>query len=120
MKALMLILAAIVAAGPAYAETLRVLRCDFHTRIDEEGIAEEKFTLVFEVRVDGSGIMKGNIGDVDVGIYFGDNAVTFMQPLDSGAIQTTTVLDGGGKAVHSRHTIFLGEMINAQHIGKCR
>ena len=48
----------------------------------------------------------------------GANGVTFLEVLESGAVQTTTV-NKQGEAVHSRHTILGGELVPSQYYGAC-
>ncbi len=48
----------------------------------------------------------------------GDNGVTFLEVLVTGAVQTTT-MNTEGKAVHSRHTIIAGELVPSQYYGTC-
>ena len=48
----------------------------------------------------------------------GDNGITFLEVLVTGAVQTTTI-NKQGKAVHSRHTIIAGEFVPSQYYGTC-
>jgi hypothetical protein len=46
--------------------------------------------------------------------------VTFIERLDSGAVQTTTIMKGGA-SVHSRHTMLLDkEIMPSQFYGQCK
>ena len=49
----------------------------------------------------------------------GDSGMTFFEVLTTGAVQTTTINDQG-EAVHSRHTILLGELVASQYYGTCK
>lgn len=103
----------------AHAEVL-TWNCDFTYRLDEEGRTEELMPLVFKVdTVSGRALMEGNAGIVDVELHIGDANFSFMEKLGSGAVQTTTITRDG-LAVHSRNTVILGELIAAQHFGRCR
>lgn len=102
----------------AFAEVL-TFQCVFEYRIDAEGKTEELMPLEFKVDTfNKRSFMEGNAGIVDVGIHVGDDAVSFTERLFSGAIQTTTITNGG-LAVHSRNTIIAGEFVAAQHFGRC-
>jgi hypothetical protein len=60
----------------------------------------------------------GNQGVADVEVHVGQQAVTFMEELNGGVVQTTTVANDG-KSVHSRHTIIGREMKPSQYYGEC-
>ena len=49
----------------------------------------------------------------------GYSGVTFLEVLKTGAVQTTTI-DDQGNAVHSRHTILIGELVPSQYYGTCK
>lgn len=93
--------------------------CSFNERLDKSGMAEEQMELTFRVdSITQKAYMEGNIGVVDVRLFIGDDAFSFTERLLSGAIQATTITRDG-YAVHSRHTILLGEVLPAQHFGYC-
>jgi len=105
-------------AFPATAEVL-TYQCLFEYRIDADGRAKEVMPLEFKVdTLSGRAFMEGNIGIVDVEIHVGDEAVSFVEMVDSGASQTTTITKDG-LAVHSRNTVILGEFVAAQYFGRC-
>jgi hypothetical protein len=107
-----------LSAVPALAEVI-TYSCSFQYRIDEEGKSDELFPLEFKIdTLSGRAFMEGNLGFVDVEIYVGDNAISFTEKVASGAIQTTTITRDGW-AVHSRNTVMLGELVAAQHFGRC-
>lgn len=62
--------------------------------------------------------MEGNAGIVEVQIYVGEDAFSFVETTPSGAVQSTTI-SNDGLAVHSRNTLILNEFIAAQHFGNC-
>lgn len=118
MKILLPVLFCLAAATSASASVLRY-ECQFDERVDADGVAFEAMELEFTVdTASGNACMVGNIGVVEVDIFVGDDAFTFLERLSSGAIQTTTVLRSG-EAVHSRHTILLDQFVVAQHFGRC-
>jgi len=103
----------------ACAEVL-TYQCIFEYRIDSEGKSDELMPLEFKIdTLNRRSFMEGNAGIVDVEIHVGDRAISFTERLVSGAIQTTTITSDG-RAVHSRNTVMLGEIVAAQHFGECR
>ena len=93
--------------------------CQLNLRIDQDGPATEEMNLIFKVdTISHRAFMEGNAGIVDVDIHIGDDAFSFTEKVASGAIQTTTVTRNG-LAVHSRNTVILGEIVAAQHFGRC-
>jgi len=93
--------------------------CQFDYRIDLDGKTEEPFPLTFKIDTTSHrAFMEGNVGIVDVEFFVGDEALSFIEKVASGAIQTTTIARDGW-AVHSRNTVLLGEIIAAQHFGCC-
>jgi len=62
--------------------------------------------------------MEGNLGLVDVDVHVGDSAFSFLEKPASGIVQSTTVT-GRGLAVHSRNSVIFGEIVAAQHFGRC-
>jgi hypothetical protein len=68
----------------------------------------------------GVAVMIGNAGTSDVVMHVGFLGVTFMEKLGSGAVQTTTINEGGG-SVHSRHSMPDDKkMIPSQYYGHCK
>jgi hypothetical protein len=61
----------------------------------------------------------GNMGMSDVLTWPGSDGVTFIEHLETGAIQTTTI-SKTGQSVHSRHTLMLGDLVPSQYYGTCR
>ncbi len=62
--------------------------------------------------------MEGNAGIVEVDLFIGDEAFSFTEYVVSGTVQTTTITEDG-EVVHSRNTVILGEIVAAQHFGRC-
>lgn len=103
---------------PAAAEVI-TYACQFEYRVDEEGKQDERLPLLFKIdTLSHRAVMEGNAGLVDVEIYIGDDAFSFMEKVGSGTVQTTTITRDG-LAVHSRNTVILGEIVAAQHFGRC-
>jgi len=59
----------------------------------------------------------GNMGMSPVKAHVGDSAVTFVEMLETGAVQTTTVTPR--RAVHSRNTVVSGDLAPTQYYGFC-
>jgi hypothetical protein len=79
-------------------------------------------TFVYE-RGSSQGLLVGNVGTADVWVYEGSVATSFMEPVQSGTVQTTTIGLASGKAVHSRHTLRVaveGSFIQSQSLGDCK
>lgn len=81
----------------------------------------EPMRLEFTVDVNtGEAFMVGNNGLAKVIAHVGEYGVTFLEPLPTGAVQTTTIAKAGA-ALHSRHSLLPnGEFVPAQYEGYCR
>jgi hypothetical protein len=56
----------------------------------------------------------------DIDTHVGSYGVTFMEKLETGVVQTTTIANSGASA-HSRHTIFPDKkIIPTQFYGQCK
>jgi hypothetical protein len=94
--------------------------CNFvETCAREEGCKETEFLLTFFVdREDGTAYMQGNIGLTDVLPFETTRSVSFVEFVDSGVVQATTIFpDGTG--VHSRHTMLGDAPFPSQMHGSC-
>lgn len=73
--------------------------------------AADGFSLRFSLdTVTEKAVLIGNQGMADVVYLGGDNGVTFLEFLPTGAVQTTTISESG-VSVHSRHTLLFGELV---------
>lgn len=109
-----------VLASPALAKTVR-WECNY-LRAGEPLTTKDTMRLEFMVDdVSGTAVMIGNKGMSDVVMHVGSLGVTFMEKLASGAVQTTTIREGGG-SVHSRHTMFPTDktVTPSQYSGYCK
>jgi hypothetical protein len=114
-------LSALALAQPpmAHAETLR-WKCDYPSYASPAGLKAEKFSLEFAGdTITGKAVIIGNNGMADVAVVSGNLAITFLEKLGSGAVQTTTIMKDG-KSVHSRHTMGPGLMTPSQYYGTCK
>ena len=107
-------------SGRAEAGPLRFL-CVFDQHVSQEtGHISRDIPLSYEFVVDGTGhafAVARNVYPVEV--ITGDESITFLEVLESGAVQTTTIHETG-RAVHSRHTILFGEFVPSQYYGTCK
>jgi len=83
---------------------------------------ENKDTMNFEFVHDtttNKAHMVGNLGLAEVVAHVGDRAVTFLEFLPTGVVQSTTIVLATGAAVHSRHSIIGKEFAPSQYLGAC-
>lgn len=102
--------------GLAHAE-VRTWTCAF--RGPEASQDSEPLRLVFKYdTVTTRAYIEGNAGIEDVQYHAGYAGLTFLEPLISGAVQSTTITKDG-PAVHSRNTVIGGHIVASQLIGTC-
>ena len=79
------------------------------------------FSLEFTVdTIQKKAYVKGNNGISEVSYNAGMGGITFLEVLESGAVQSTSVLFKEGSAVHSRHSILGGQVLSpSQYYGSC-
>lgn len=63
--------------------------------------------------------IEGNNGLSPVVWINGTSGETFLEILETGAVQSTTI-SNSGVAVHSRHSIILDNLVPSQYYGECR
>lgn len=82
---------------------------------------EEPFTYIAELGT-GKGKVVGNAGTAELWVHEGAFAISFMEPLFSGAVQVTTIVLKTGEAAHSRNTVMSsdGTFMPSQRTGKCK
>jgi hypothetical protein len=71
----------------------------------------------------GAGKIIGNAGSADLWVIPGELGVSFVEPVASGAVMTTTTKTKTGEAVHSRNTIMTMPELTlkpSQAVGRCR
>ena len=108
-------------AHPAISAPLTEYTCSFSRVASMQGVKDAgEFSLTFVAdTTTGDAFMRANNGIAPVLQMTGEDAVTFLEPLKSGALQSTTILSSG-LAVHSRHTVlFAGELTPSQYYGRC-
>lgn len=78
------------------------------------------FTLMLDTNT-GDAFIKGNAGLARVLVHSGSSGLTFIEPVPSGAVHTTTINLADNRAVHSRNTIVGGtNFAPSQYFGSCR
>lgn len=103
--------------GGSDAQSARVSwRCEFVPSF------KEPFTFIYESGT-AKGVIVGNIGTAEVWVHEGLEAVSFLEPIATGAVQSTTIIVATGEAVHSRNTIELSDKATffpSQVLGNCK
>ena len=112
--------AMVVLASPALTKNFR-WTCVYPVVANPEGVTKQEFKLEFLVDdVAEKAVVVGTAGMSDVDLHSGSLGVTFMEKLGGGAVQTTTIANGGA-SVHSRHTVNLGgKFFASQSYGRCK
>ena len=110
----------LVASSALLNAELTTITCDFYTVASPEGIEKadagfKGLKFVFKAG-DETGVMLGNAGETPVLVTMTDDSVTFIQiaPI----VTTTTIELKTLKAVHSRNTVLLGDLMPTQYYGK--
>ena len=124
MRAVLILCAALVAAGPARGQKAPAkFTCTFERQASPETgkISKVKpFKLNFLIDITSrKAYMVGNNGVAEVRLVAGDTGMTFLEVLGTGAVQSTTMDEKRG-AVHSRHTMIAGGLVPSQYYGTCR
>lgn len=106
---------ACICARPAEAAAPIRYQCELRERT-----TREPRRLEFTVDVNsGDAFVVENNGLAKVIAHVGECGVTFLEPLPTGAVQTTTIAKAGA-ALHSRHSILPNdEFMPAQYEGFC-
>ena len=120
MRILIFVIAFVLCSSSyALAASLKY-KCTFPSYANPDGINDTNdFNLEFVVdTITKEAVMIGNNGFSPVRFLFGNSGVTFSEELPTGAIQTTTIATQGD-AVHSRHTLILGDLVPSQYYGTC-
>ena len=103
--------------------SLITFSCDFPNYVTDEDRGTQNFKIVFEVdTISGQAYMKGNNGLSEVVNIPGQEGISFIETLGTGAVQTTTIVlfpdSQLGNAVHSRHSLISG-LVPSQNYGVC-
>ena len=105
--------------GSADAKVIK-WNCTFPVVANPNGVIRDRdFRILFTLDdVTGKAARIADDGTVDVIVIAGDRAITFVERLLSGAIQTTTV-DANRHSVHSRHLMVGTGLVPSQSYGTC-
>ena len=126
MKKILLVLAFFSVLSFNVNATAITFLCDFPNYVSQtESINDNNFSLEFNYdTISTQAFMKGNLGLSEVIAISGSDGLSFIEILDTGVVQTTTLDMLSNKeqsvdAVHSRHTILFG-LFPSQAYGKCK
>lgn len=115
MPRVVLLLLAAFAPAPAAEAAARQFDCRFELTCQRVGCLRADLSLVY-LWDDVTG--EASLADAEVAAVPGENGVTFVEALLSGAVVATTVTTEG-QAVHSRHTVAGGVLAASQYYGSC-
>ena len=126
MKKILLVLAFFSVLSFNVNATAITFLCDFPNYVSQtESKNDNNFSLEFNYdTISTQAFMKGNLGLSEVIAISGSDGLSFIEILDTGVVQTTTLDMLSNKeqsvdAVHSRHTILFG-LFPSQAYGKCK
>jgi hypothetical protein len=116
---------ALMIALLSYGTTLAAAKgfrwsCTYSKTASPDGVQEKNFKFEFTYDdVTRKGVVIGAT-QANVEVHIGSAAVSFMEKLETGAVQTTTI-SSTGDSVHSRHSVVRedGKMIPSQSYGRC-
>jgi hypothetical protein len=93
--------------------------CTYTKTASPDGVSDKNFTFNFAYDdVTGKGAVLGST-QANADVHIGRDAISFMEKLETGAVQTT-VISSTGDSVHSRHSVVGGgKMIPSQSYGRC-
>ncbi len=108
------------AANQCAAEAVRYI-CSYEYFAQPTGIERAKdFVMEFSHdTVTGDAFIYGNAGVSPLTVHLGTSAVTFLEFLNSGAVQVS-IINQDGSSTHSRHTVIAGELVPSQYYGNCK
>lgn len=111
----------------AHADAVRFI-CSFDTYASpDKGLVPSNPPFVLEYVCDtvtNDGFLIGNNGTSPVLPVVNTLAVTFLEVLPTGAVQSMTMERSAGVAVHSRHTVLMAppngaDLVPSQYYGRC-
>jgi len=121
MRWILVVIGCLITAQVGAESGVLKLTCEFPTRSSSTNHAvsqDFKFELLID-RLNNTAYIVGNNGVEPLELFIGAKAITTLERLPTGSIQTTTIaLDGF--AVHSRHTMMTGGMVPSQNYGSCK
>ena len=114
------IVALMLIYGTATAKDYR-WSCTYSEKASPAGIETDAFLKLDFVYDDVTrkGMVFGTDGS-DVDVHMGRFAISFMEKLETGAVQTT-VISFAGDSTHSRHTLLSDkDLVPSQYYGQCK
>lgn len=108
--------------GPKASAEVHTFNCLFthYSSVDGLHEAEKNFSMRFQIdSITRESFMIGNAGLAAVENHSGNNGLTFLEKLITGAVQTTTI-SRNGQAVHSRHSLIMSDLVPTQYYGTCK
>ena len=119
LRCIALIVALMLVYGTATAKGYR-WSCKFSDKVSPAGVETEanlQLDFIFD-DVTRKAMVLGNNGS-DVDVHIGSLAISFMEKLETGAVQTT-VISFAGDSAHSRHTLIRDkDLVPSQYYGQC-
>ena len=119
LRCIALFVALMLVFGTATAKGYR-WSCTYSDKASPAGIeTDAHLTLDFIFDdVTRKAMVLGNNGS-DVDVHIGSLAISFMEKLETGAVQTT-VISFAGDSTHSRHTLIRDkDLVPSQYFGLC-
>jgi len=113
-------LASILFSTPSLANTV-TFECDYKTYSDEQGNhkVDKPFRMTFLIDSKaGKAYMIGNAGSSEVEMIPNAEGFTLVEVTGTGNVMVTVIADGG-KSVHNRSGIILGDIVPSQYYGTC-
>lgn len=111
----------LIAPSLAFAEVAKFV-CSFptfHSFDEVEMLKSDSFVMTFTFdTITKDAFLEGNNGITPVTLLRGNSGSTFVEFLQTGALQSTTIALNGS-AVHSRHTIIGSQLAPSQYYGSC-
>ena len=106
-------------------ESAYTLKCSFPTAVSKQGKKTQEFG--FQILMDMSeesirAFIIGGNGTEPLMVVPGAGSFTFIERTSAGNVMTTTFMIDTGEAVHSRHTVFMGQHLKlaTQSYGTCQ
>jgi hypothetical protein len=120
LRCIPLIVALMLIYGTATAKDYR-WSCTYSEKASPAGIETDAFLkldFAFDDVTRKAVVLGSNGSNVDV--HMGSLAISFMEKLETGAVQTT-VISFTGDSTHSRHTLLSDkDLVPSQYYGQCK
>lgn len=119
MKNLILLVIALCSVTSVASAKAVNMDCKYAMYANVHGMHADQmnFKITYDTNTGRAFVMAPN-GMTKLDYYPGTDGMTFLEKLDDGVIQSTTITKDG-KSVHSRHTILKGHLLASQYYGMC-